>query len=136
MTYSYARQSETVGAAASTAYLDEILRGVGKNFSQEMLAKLPGVTLDDLRGVIRKYFVPLFDPAHTIGAVAVNTGKADEVETGFTELGFEVERRELPQLGGDEDGSGSESGSDSGSDASGSDAASDRGTPMEDVRSP
>jgi hypothetical protein len=50
-----------------------------------------------------------------MGAVAVSSGKADEVEQGFKELGFEVERRTLPALGGDE-----ESGSESGSEGSGS----------------
>jgi hypothetical protein len=41
LTYEYARKSETVMAAASSAYLNEVLKGVGKNFDQEMLKRLP-----------------------------------------------------------------------------------------------
>jgi hypothetical protein len=41
MTYDYARKSETVMAAASTAYLNEVLKGVRKDAGQEMLNKLP-----------------------------------------------------------------------------------------------
>lgn len=56
MTYDYARNSKTVSSAvspslctcflshkvqASTAYLNEALKGVGKDYNQEMLRKLP-----------------------------------------------------------------------------------------------
>ncbi|BEI83257.1 hypothetical protein CcaverHIS002_0311250 [Cutaneotrichosporon cavernicola] len=130
MVFAYAQKSETVGAAATTAYVDEVLKGIGKDWSQRMLAEIPQVTREDIRAAIGKYYVPLFDPATSIGAVTVNVGKADEVESGFKELGFETERHELPKLGADDsdmNGSeGSESGSESGSE----------GEPMEDVRSP
>ena len=45
LTYEYARKSETVIAAASSAYLNEVLKGVGKNFDQEMLKRLPVISL-------------------------------------------------------------------------------------------
>lgn len=130
--YSYAGKSETVAAAASTAYVDQALKEVGKDHSQRMLAKLPTITDDDVRRVISQYFVPLFDPATSIGAVSANAGKADEIEEGFKELGYEVTREELPEIANEDEMSvsGSESGSDSGSDAS------SVGEPMEDVRSP
>lgn len=129
--YSYAGKSETVAAAASTAYVDQALKEVGKDHSQRMLAKLPSITDDDVRRVINQYFVPLFDPATSIGAVSTNAGKADEVEQGFKELGYDVSREELPELSNEDEYSGSESGSDSGSESGSSD-----GEPMEDVRSP
>ena len=79
------------------------------------------VTLDDIKRVIKQYLLPLFSPKTAIGAVSVSSGKADEVEKGFMEMGFEVERKELPVLNGVESdsesgsGSGSESGSEAGS---------------------
>jgi hypothetical protein len=138
LTFSYARASGTVSAAASTAYLDEVLKGVGKDNNQRLLEQFPvsihtfkfrcegladslqSITLDQIREAIRKYLLPIFSSDTAIGAVTVSTTKADEVEQGFKELGFEVERRTLPSLGGEED-SGSESGSD-GSSESGSQA--------------
>lgn len=94
------------------------------------------VTLDSIRTVIKNYFLPLFSPSTSIGAVAVSAGKADEVQKGFEGLGFTVERKELPMLadgedGSDEDMSGSGSGSESG-DESGSGSGSD--DEMESVR--
>jgi hypothetical protein len=78
------------------------------------------VTLGDIKRVIEKYLLPLFSPATSIGAISVSAGKADEVEKGFKEMGFTVERKELPMLSGvesDSEGEGSEasgSGSESG----------------------
>jgi hypothetical protein len=43
--------------------------------------------------------LPIFSSDTAIGAVTVSAGKADEVEAGFREMGFEVERKELPHLG-------------------------------------
>lgn len=91
------------------------------------------VTLEQIRSAIQKYLLPIFDASTAIGAVSVSSGKADEVEKGFRDMGFEVERHELPQLGEDglEDGSDVEmSGSESG------DSGSDSGDGMEDVKSP
>jgi hypothetical protein len=87
------------------------------------------VTIPQIRECIAKYYVQLFDPATSIAAVAVNSGKADEVEAAFRDFGFEVSRRELPTLGGDE--SGSESGRGSEGSESGSES---EGEAMEDVR--
>lgn len=110
LTYSYARASETVMSAAYTAYLDEVLKGVGKDSNKKLLEKFPDITLDQIRSAIKVYLVPIFSSDSAIGAVTVSTGKVDEVEQGFKELGFEVERRTLPSLGGEEDGSEGESG--------------------------
>ncbi|OCF37287.1 cytoplasmic protein [Kwoniella heveanensis BCC8398] len=111
MTYDYARKSETVLGAAGTAYLNELLKGVGKDFDKQFLEKLPSITLDEIRGAIEKYFLPLFSSETALGSVAVSTSKAAEVEEGFKKLGFEVERKELPVIKGDESDSEGESGS-------------------------
>ena len=71
-----------------------------------MLEKLPSVTLAQIKEAIKKYFLPLFDPKTSFGAVASNAGKADAVEEGFKSVGYVVERKELPSLGeGEEEGS-------------------------------
>ncbi|WWC88419.1 uncharacterized protein L201_003330 [Kwoniella dendrophila CBS 6074] len=120
MTYDYARRSETILGAASTAYLNEILKGIGKNYDQEFLKKLPSITLQDIQNVIEKYFSPLFNPDYTIGSVSVSSSKLHEVKAGFEKLGFDIEQKELPIIKGDEDSdvemesaSGEESGEES-----------------------
>lgn len=88
--------------------------------------------MDQLRDAIAKYLLPIFDPSTSIGAVAVNSGKAAELEEGYAKLGFTVEKKELPTLEGDQDGSEGESGDEDGS-VSGDEASDDA---MEDIRSP
>lgn len=73
------------------------------------------MTLDDIRRVIKTYLLPLFSPETSIGAISVSSGKADEVEKGFKDMGFAVERKELPMLSEGEEASGSEDGDESGS---------------------
>ena len=87
-----------------------------------MLERLPHITLQQLRDVISKYLVPIFDSATSIGAASVNSGKATELEEGYKKLGYEVERRELPTFDGEDSEDGSESGSESASE-SGSDVS-------------
>jgi len=50
--------------------------------------------------------LPIFQPSTSLAAVSTSAGKADEIQAGLEKLGFEVERKELPTFGGDdEDGS-------------------------------
>jgi hypothetical protein len=72
------------------------------------------ISIQQIRGAIAKYFLPVFDSNTAIGAVTVSSGKAEEVIKGFETLGFDVERRELPSFGNDS-GSDVEMGSDCGS---------------------
>lgn len=61
--------------------------------------------MDDIRRVIKLYLSPIFSSDTSICAVTVSSGKADEVEQGFKDLGFDTERKSLPALEGSEDGS-------------------------------
>ncbi|EIW67501.1 hypothetical protein TREMEDRAFT_33585 [Tremella mesenterica DSM 1558] len=107
MTFSYARESETVSAAAASAYLNEALKGLGKDHHQHVLTVLPSITLSQIRQTIKTHFLPIFSSQTSVCAITVNSGKAEEVEGIAKEMGFEVERKELPVLGdeGSEDGS-------------------------------
>lgn len=66
---------------------------------------------------MRKYFLPLFDPATSVAAVVTAPGKADEVSAGLTEVGFTVERGKLEVDPEEMEVDGSESGSEDGSDS-------------------
>lgn len=92
------------------------------------------ITIAELRESITKYFLPVFDPSKSIGAVAVNSGKSDQLEEGYKKLGFTVQKEELPTFEGEPE-EGSEDGSGSDGSESGSESGSE-GEPMEDVRSP
>jgi len=65
--------------------------------------------------MLRRYVLPIFDPASSVAVVACAPGKSDEIIKGFTEFGFTVEKRELKVDADELEGGGSESGSGTGS---------------------
>ena len=78
------------------------------------------MTIEEVAAALQKYLLPVFDPATSIAVVASAPGKVDEIAKGLTEVGFQVEKRELDvdpdELataaageGEEESGSGSES---------------------------
>ncbi|WWC71010.1 uncharacterized protein I206_104963 [Kwoniella pini CBS 10737] len=103
MTYDYARKSETVLSAASTTYLNEILKGIGKKNDENFLKKLPLIKIENLKNVIEKYFLPLFNSNTSIASISVSSSKLKEIQDGFLKLGFKVELKELPILNSDQD---------------------------------
>ena len=64
---------------------------------------LANVTLDQIKDVLNRYFVPLFNAETSICAITASPNKVEEVEAGFKRMGFDVERRELPILEGEGD---------------------------------
>lgn len=65
--------------------------------------------------MLRRYVLPIFDPASSVAVVACAPGKADDIIGGLSSEGFSVEKREL-KVDPDELGDGgSESGSGTGS---------------------
>lgn len=56
---------------------------------------LQAVTIDQVAAALKKYLLPVFDPATSIAVVASAPGKVDEIATGLAEAGFQVEKREL-----------------------------------------
>lgn len=71
------------------------------------------VSIADVLRVIKLYVQPIFDPATSIGSIAVGTAKVDEMAEHFTALGYDVEKRSFGDSG--DDSEGSESGSEMGS---------------------
>jgi len=74
------------------------------------------VTIDEVSAALKKYLLPVFDPATSIAVVASAPGKVDEIARGLAEVGFQVEKREL-DVDADELAAGAESGSGSGSES-------------------
>lgn len=107
---------------ALVSFINQTLKGVPQNHSIEMLEKYQRVTKEDVLAALKKYCVPLFDPASSVAVVVTAPGKADQVAEELGKSGFEVERKTLQaeadeegeEDGSEEEESGSESESDDG----------------------
>ena len=56
------------------------------------------MTKEEVLGALRKYCLPLFNPATSLAAVATPPGKLEATIEGLHELGFEVERRSVDEF--------------------------------------
>ncbi|KZV65225.1 hypothetical protein PENSPDRAFT_587192 [Peniophora sp. CONT] len=81
--------------AAMAAFTNMAIRGVPARHSVEMLEKYRTVTCEDVRKVIKTYFVPLFDPESSVVVSVNSSGKADEIAEGLAKEGYTVERQKL-----------------------------------------
>ena len=84
------------------------------------------MTIEQVAAALKKYLLPVFDPATSIAVVASAPGKVEEIVRGLGEGGFQVEKRELDVNADElaaaaaaEEEDGSESGSESDGDGEG-----------------
>ena len=77
------------------SFTNQALKGVSQDFQVEMLSRYQAITKEQVLEALRKYFLPLFDPASSIAVVVTAPSKLDVVAAGLTEYGFSVERRTL-----------------------------------------
>jgi Zn-dependent M16 (insulinase) family peptidase len=79
--FSIVSREDTVSAAASESFMN-----------QDLLRAVQAVQLEDLRAVLKRYLVPLFQSRSSCGAVTVAPGKLDDLSQGFRSLGFLVKK--------------------------------------------
>jgi Zn-dependent M16 (insulinase) family peptidase len=95
------------------SFINQGLKGVSQNYNIDLLERYQAVTKEDVLAVLKKYFVPLFDPRSSVAVVVTAPAKVDGIAEALAADGFQVEKRTL-ELGDDEmDGSEYESGSES-----------------------
>ncbi|TCD61425.1 hypothetical protein EIP91_008439 [Steccherinum ochraceum] len=117
--YGVTKSVSTPGRAALLSFTNQAFKGVSQNFNVELLEKFQAVTKEDVIASLKKYFLPLFDPATSVAVVVTGPAKTEEISQGLKQAGFSVENRTLevdPDEGSEFDGS--ESGSESGSEES------------------
>ncbi|KAG8964011.1 hypothetical protein FRC03_002295 [Tulasnella sp. 419] len=119
LVYSVTRSVSSPGRAALEAFTNQTFRGVPADNARRLLERLQNVTLDDVKGALQKYILPLFDPESSVAVIVSGPSKSDSIAEQLKSAGFDVERRTL-DVGPDEDGSGSEeTGSESSEEESG-----------------
>ncbi|KAG8786710.1 hypothetical protein FRC15_010850 [Serendipita sp. 397] len=112
LVYALARRVSSPGKAALTSFVNQALKEVSQTWEQDVLAKLKVVTPSQVIDAMRRYVLPIFDPTSSVAVVACAPGKVDDIATGLTSEGFDVEKRTLDidtdELDEEESESGSE----------------------------
>lgn len=90
-----ADEQPTMASAAEYSFANQVIRGISKDWSHQMLTKVQGVTPEQIRQVLLKYFVPVFQPQSSNLVITCAQIMKDSLEAGFVELGFKPQVRAL-----------------------------------------
>lgn len=107
--YTMTSREATVGSAALSSFVNQVLKRVPQDYNKQLLAKFREVKKDDVLATLKKYIAPLFDSETSSAVIVSAPSKVDGMEESLRKEGFEVERRTLDV--GDESSEGSVSGS-------------------------
>jgi len=80
---------------ALATFTNQALKGVSRSHQIDMLGKYKTIKKEDIIAAFQKYVMPVFDPASSVAVVVTATGKVESIVDGFTNLGFDVTRKEL-----------------------------------------
>lgn len=100
-----ADEQPSAAAAAEHSYTNQVLRGIGRDWSKEMLGKVRGVTAAQVREVLGRYFVPVFEPETSNVVVTCARVMEGTLVEGLRRAGYAPEVRGLESF---EDGYGLE----------------------------
>ncbi|KAI5965044.1 hypothetical protein KGF57_000837 [Candida theae] len=128
-----ANAQESSYDSASAKICDNLFKARGPNYIESFLHQLNQLGADDVRYVLKKYFVKLFDAGHSVVFTSLPMEKIEEMGKFLQGEGYNIkveeinhdeeeeeEEEEFEQESGDDEtvsGSGSDSGSDSDSDS-------------------
>ncbi|KAJ3559767.1 hypothetical protein NM688_g144 [Phlebia brevispora] len=93
--YSITKSVSTPGRAALVSFSNQALKGVPQDYTMKLLEKFQAVTKQQVVEALRKYFLPLFDPATSVAAVVTAPGKSADIGAQLKKIGYEVEQRTL-----------------------------------------
>ena len=85
----------TMVSAASHSFANQVIRGISKDWSHQMLAKVQAVTPDEIRAAMKKYMLPLFQPESSNLVITCAQIMKDSLLERFLREGYKPEVRAL-----------------------------------------
>lgn len=92
---SMARQQAGLIDAASNSYVNQVIRGVSKDFNHQLLTKVRAVTQEQVQEAIRMYMAPAFVPASSNLVITCAENMKDRLVGRFSEIGYRPKVRTL-----------------------------------------
>ncbi|WPH03609.1 Hypothetical protein R9X50_00649200 [Acrodontium crateriforme] len=90
-----AEEQPTMAQAASVSYTNQVMHGISKDWSHQMLAKIRNVTPEQVRAVMAKYMVPVFDSKTANLIITCAQIMEEDLVARFTDSGFRPQVRPL-----------------------------------------
>ncbi|KAK3108001.1 hypothetical protein LTR53_017881, partial [Teratosphaeriaceae sp. CCFEE 6253] len=90
-----ASSEPNMASAAESSFINQVIRGVGKDWNHQMLAKVRAVTPDQIRAAMQKYMIPAFSPEACNMAVTCAQIMQEGLVANFRKEGYKPEVRPL-----------------------------------------
>ncbi|KAF2156992.1 hypothetical protein K461DRAFT_317161 [Myriangium duriaei CBS 260.36] len=84
----YADEQPTAASAASVSFSNQVVRGIGKDWNDEMLKKVRDVSADQVKEMLNKYFTKVFDPAQSNLFITCAKIMEENLVSKFTQAGY------------------------------------------------
>ncbi|KAI9823646.1 MAG: hypothetical protein M1819_001159 [Sarea resinae] len=91
----YADEKPTMARAATMSFVDQVVRGLPKDFSEYLLKKVREVTVDQIRDVLNRIVMPVFDPKKADLVVTCAPVMEDTLVRDFKKDGYAPETKPL-----------------------------------------
>jgi len=84
-----------MATAGIQSFINQVIRGVGKEWNTILLQKVQAVTEEDLKRVLKDVVMGCFEKDRCVTICVAADGKVENIKAGFKEAGFTVEVSEL-----------------------------------------
>ena len=90
-----ADEQPTMASAASCSFANQVIRGIGKDWSHQMLSKVQAVQPEQIKAVMKKYMVPIFQPESSNLIITCAQIMKEGLNERFLQAGYKPEVRAL-----------------------------------------
>jgi len=91
----FADEQPTMGSAAALGFVNQVIRGIDKEWNDRMLEKVREVGQEQIRDVLTRYFVPVFEPKSTNLVVTCAKIMEEKLVSDFKGVGFAAVKKDL-----------------------------------------
>lgn len=92
---SFADEQPTMSHAANVGFVNQVIKGIPKDWGVGFLKKVRGVSKEEIKKVLQEIVLPVFSPSRTNLLVTCATIMEEKMMKGFQDAGFNPESRTL-----------------------------------------
>ncbi|KAK5630993.1 hypothetical protein RRF57_006708 [Xylaria bambusicola] len=90
-----ADEQATMSTAAMQNYITGVVRGLEPDYNTQMLAKVRAVTVDDIKGAMKTWLLPIFEPGTSNIVVCCAHVMVEKMEKELQEMGYKTQIKQL-----------------------------------------
>ncbi|OMP81377.1 hypothetical protein BK809_0002370 [Diplodia seriata] len=91
----FADEQPTMVSAATLGFVNQVVKGIPKDWNKGMLEKVREVGLDDIKAVLKEFVLPVFLPGKANVVVTCATIMEEDLKKNLESVGFKPEVRTL-----------------------------------------